>query len=293
MVERVTSRAEWRTKARKAESLGYKILSVPDHFGSQLAYGPILAAAAAATTTIRIGTFVLDNDFRHPAIVAADAAMLDLLSDGRFELGIGAGWLREDYDRAGIPFDRGTVRFNRLTESVRIIKGLFTDDTVAFVGEYYAIADLHAVVQPVQRPHPPVLIGGGGRRLLTFAAQEADIVSIIPRSLPGGGLDETDHALDEKLAWIRQAAGGRFDTIELKPSSLARSSSRTTHRRKPLRSPPNGAARRKRCSDRRTRSSGALRRYARRCAADARDMVSRTLASSSGIAMPSHRSSLI
>lgn len=137
MVEPVTSRAEWNTRARKAESLGYDILYVPDHFRSHLAYAPVLATAAAATTTLRIGTFVLDNDFRHPAIVAAEAGMLDLLSDGRFELGIGAGWLREDYDRSGIPFSTGPVRFRRLTESVRIIKGLFANAPVTMQGEHY------------------------------------------------------------------------------------------------------------------------------------------------------------
>jgi len=215
MTGRIASRSEWETKARWAESLGYDILYVPDHFLSQLAYAPLLAAAAVATTTLRIGTFVLDNDFRHPAIVAADAAMLDLLSDGRFELGLGAGWLRADYDRAGIPFDRGGVRLDRLAEGVRIIKGILAGEAVTFAGAHYTVADLEGLVRPVQRPHPPLLIGGGGRRMLTFAAQEADIVSIIMRSLPEGGLDPTDQGVDEKLGWIRQAAGERFDTLEL------------------------------------------------------------------------------
>lgn len=215
MVEHLTSRAGWYAKARKAESLGYGILTVPDHFRSHLAYAPVLTAAAAATTTLHIGTFVLDNDFRHPAIVAADAGMLDMLSDGRFELGIGAGWLREDYNRAGIPFSPGSVRVDRLMESVCIIKGLMAGNPVTFAGEHYTLTDLPSAAQPVQRPHPPMLIGGGGRRLLTFAAHEADIVSIIPRSLPGGGLDETDHAVDEKIDWIRHAAGERFATLEL------------------------------------------------------------------------------
>lgn len=218
MVEPITSRAEWDTRARKAESLGYNILTVPDHFRSHLAYAPVLATAAAATTTLRIGTFVLDNDFRHPAIVAAEAGMLDLLSDGRFELGIGAGWLREDYDRSGIPFDTGVVRFGRLTESVHIIQGLFAETPVTFRGEHYTVADLLGATRSVQRPHPPLLIGGGGRRLLTFAAQEADIVSLVPRALPGGGLDDTDITaalVDEKLGWVRQAAGERFAALEL------------------------------------------------------------------------------
>jgi len=215
LVNPLTTRADWVARAQKAESLGYDIVYVPDHFTSHLGYGPALATAAAATTTLRIGTFVLDNDFRHPAIVAAEAGMLDLLSDGRFELGIGAGWLRADYDRSGIPFDAGATRFGRLTESVRIIKGLLAGETVAFAGEHYTITDLRGVVQPVQRPHPPLLIGGGRQRLLTFAAQEANIISIIARSLPNGGLDETDQTIDEKIGWIRQAAGARMDDLEL------------------------------------------------------------------------------
>ncbi len=215
MVERVTSRATWVAKAQRAERLGYDILYVPDHFRSHLAYAPVLASAAAATTTLRIGTFVLDNDFRHPAIVAADAGMLDVLSDGRFELGIGAGWLRADYEQAGIPFNPGKVRVDRLMESVPIIKGLLTGSPVTFTGEHYTLTDLPSAVQSFQRPHLPLLIGGGGRRLLAFAAREADIVSVIPRSLPGGGLDETDHAIDAKIEWIRQAAGERFSALEL------------------------------------------------------------------------------
>jgi len=215
LAERITSRVAWVARGRKAEDLGYAILYVPDHFTSHLAFGSALATAAAATTTIRIGTFVLDNDFRHPALVAAEAAMLDVLSEGRFELGIGAGWLREDYTSVGIPFDSGAIRLDRLAEGVGIIKGLWSGNLVTAVGEHYAVTDLRGVVEPVQRPHPPLLVGGGGRHTLSFAAREADIVSIISRSLPGGGLDQTDHAIDEKIGWIRRAAGERFDALEL------------------------------------------------------------------------------
>jgi probable F420-dependent oxidoreductase len=218
MMERVTSRAEWVEKVRKAEGLGYAILTVPDHFTTHLAWGPLLATAAAATTTLRFGTFVLDNDFRHPAVVAAEAGMLDVLSDGRFELGIGAGWARDDYASAGIAFEPGQMRFMRLTESVRIIRGLFADEPVTFAGEHYTITDMRGLVTPVQRPHPPLLIGGGGRRLLTFAAQEADIVSIVPRALPSGRLDDHDITaalVEEKLGWVRHAAWERGAAPEL------------------------------------------------------------------------------
>lgn len=212
------SGATWADKARKVESLGYSVFAVPDHFGRQLAYAPTLAAAALATTTLRIGTFVLDNDFRHPAIVAADAATLDQLSGGRFELGLGAGWMRKDYESSGISFDAPGVRFRRLTESICIIKGLFADGPVTFAGDYYTVANLEGTPKPVQTPHPPLLIGGGGPRMLRFAAQEANIVSVLLRSRREGGLDESDVTavrVGEKIGWIRDAAGDRFAALEL------------------------------------------------------------------------------
>jgi len=171
-----------------------------------------------ATTTLRIGTLTLDNDFRHPALVAGDAATLDLLSEGRYELGLGAGWMQTDYDRAGIPFDPPGTRVGRLMESVRIIKGLFGETPVTFAGEHYTVTDFPGFPQPVQRPHPPILIGGGGRRMLAFAAREADIVSIIPSLSAPNTLSLADLAssvVDEKFARLREAAGERFDVLEL------------------------------------------------------------------------------
>jgi len=209
---------EWKAKARKAEEMGYNILTMPDHFHTQLTAAPALAAVAAVTTTLRIGTFVLDNDFRHPALVAGDAATLDLLSDGRFELGIGAGWMQTDYERTGIPFSAPGVRVHRLEESVRIIKGLFGELPVTFTGQHYTITDLAGFPRPVQRPHPPVLIGAGGRRMLSFAAREADIVSIVPRISAPNELSLADLAasvVDEKVEWVREAAGERFSALEL------------------------------------------------------------------------------
>ncbi|MGI8857960.1 MAG: TIGR03621 family F420-dependent LLM class oxidoreductase, partial [Thermomicrobiales bacterium] len=177
-----------------------------------------LAAVALSTTTLRIGTLTLDNDFRHPALVAGDAATLDLLSDGRFELGLGAGWMQMDYDRAGIPFDPPAMRVDRLIESVRIIRSLFGQTPMTFSGEHYTIADLPGFPTPVQRPHPPILIGAGGRRMAAFAAREADIVSLVARLSAPNTLSLADLSpaiVDEKIAWVREAAGERFDALEL------------------------------------------------------------------------------
>ena len=214
-LHRTGSAREWAETARKAEALGYDILVMPDHVGV-LAFGPALAAAAAATTTLRIGTFVLDNDFRHPAFVAQDAATLDLLSDGRFELGLGAGWHGPDYTATGIPFASPSVRVGRLQESVAIIKRLFGDAPVTFKGEHVAISD-HPPVST--RPRPPLLIGAGGKRMLAFAAREADIVGLLSTSrADGSGFDLEDitaAATDDKVAAIRAAAGERFSALEL------------------------------------------------------------------------------
>jgi probable F420-dependent oxidoreductase len=213
-----SSAAEWREKARTVERLGYDILTMPDHFGAQLAYGPALTAAALATTTLQIGTLTLDNDFRHPAIVAGEAATLDLLSAGRYELGLGAGWMQTDYDRTGIPFDAPGTRVSRLIESVQIIKGLFGEQPVTYIGEHHTIADFSGFPRPVQRPHPPMLIGGGGRRMLAFAAQEADIVSIIPGLSAPNTLSLAELAasvVDAKIARVRAVAGERFASLEL------------------------------------------------------------------------------
>jgi probable F420-dependent oxidoreductase len=218
------SRAAWAAKAGRVEALGYAALLVPDHFVDVLAPIPALVAAAAATTTLRLGTLVLDNDFRHPVVTAKDAATLDVLSDGRMELGLGGGWMVEEYLQAGIPFEAPGVRAGRLEESVRIVKGLFAGEPFSFAGEHYRIDALAGWPRPVQRPHPPILIGGGGPRLLRLAGREADIVGLAPRSRPEGGLDVSDigaDATDRKVGWVREAAGERFDRIELSVLSFA------------------------------------------------------------------------
>ena len=209
----------WAERARRVEQLGYSMLVVPDHFRDHLAPVPALVAAALATTRLRVGSLVFSNDFRHPTVLAKEAATIDVLSGGRFELGLGAGWLREEYDQTGIRFDAPGTRVGRLEEAVTIIKGLLAGERVTFAGRHYTIADLEGRPTPVQRPHPPIAIGGGGRRTLTLAAREASLVGLVPRARrDGSGLDLSDlsdAATREKLEWVRSAAGERFDSLEI------------------------------------------------------------------------------
>lgn len=211
------SREEWVNKARRAEELGYSTFSIPDHFSVHLSALIALMAVADATQTLRIGTSVLDNDFRHPALLAKEAATLDLLSNGRFEMGIGAGWRRSEYEQTGIPFDAPGKRIRRLEEGVQVIKALWTEEHVTFSGAHYTITNLQGTPRPVQHPHPPILIGGGGKRLLSLAGRVADIVGFIPRMGEAGPdiTDLTEAALQEKLTWVREAAGERFSQLEL------------------------------------------------------------------------------
>ena len=211
---------EWAAKARRVEELGYSTLCVPDHFDDQLAPIPALMAAAAATSTLRVGTLVLDNDYRHPVLTAKEAATVDLLSGGRFELGMGAGWLRSDYEQSGIPCDPPGVRIERLAEGVAVVKGLLAGGKFSFCGRHYTVTGHPGTPLPVQRPRPPLLIGGGGRRILSVAGQEADIVSVNFDLSSGSigtqvGATATAGATAEKLGWVREAAGERFDDIEL------------------------------------------------------------------------------
>jgi probable F420-dependent oxidoreductase len=212
------SRQAWEENARRVEALGYGILVMPDHFMNPLTPVPALAAAAAVTTTLRIGTIVFANDYRHPALLAKEAATLDLLSDGRFEFGLGAGWFQTEYERAGIAFDPPGQRIDRLHEALTIFKGLWSDEPLTFQGTHYAIAGLDGTPKPVQKPHPPIFIGGTGRRMLRLAGKEADIVGFIPQNLPGGGHDwlaSTPELLTEQIGWVREGAGARFDQLEL------------------------------------------------------------------------------
>lgn len=215
----VLSGPAWVERVRRIEQLGYSIVHVPDHFRDQLAPVPALTAAAMATTRLRVGSLVFSNDFRHPVVLAKEAATLDVLSGGRFELGLGSGWLREEYDQAGIPFDAPGRRIERLAEAVAIVKGLLAGERVTLTGRHYAIVGLEGRPHPVQRPHPPILIGGGGQRTLSLAAREASIVGLVPRARrDGGGLDRADFgeaALRQKIDWVRAAAGDRFASLEV------------------------------------------------------------------------------
>ncbi|MGI8807182.1 MAG: TIGR03621 family F420-dependent LLM class oxidoreductase [Acidimicrobiales bacterium] len=211
---------EWAAKAARVEELGYATLCVPDHFDDQLAPIPALMAAAAATTTLRVGTLVLDNDYRHPLLTAKEAATVDVLSGGRLELGIGAGWMRSDYQQSGIPCDPPRVRIDRLEEGLAVVKGLLAGGKFDFSGRHYTVTGHPGTPLPVQRPRPPILVGGGGRRILTLAGREADIVSVNFDLRSGSvgpqvGATATAEATAEKLRWVREAAGERFGDIEL------------------------------------------------------------------------------
>lgn len=212
-------REEWIGVARQVEALGYSTLLVPDHLGEHFSPIPALVAAADATSTLRVGSLVLDNDFRHPVMLAKEAATLDVLSGGRLELGLGAGWMKPEYERAGIPFEQASVRIGKMEETVQIIKGLFADGPVSFAGQYYNITGLEGFPKPIQRPYPLLHIGGGGQRLLSIAAREADIVGFIPRARADGKgqdlRDATPEALEQKITWVREAAGERFPALEL------------------------------------------------------------------------------
>ena len=211
---------EWITQARRAEELGFSSAFMPDHFGDQLAPVPALMAVAGATDELRIGSLVFDNDYKHPVVLAKEVATIDVLSGGRFEFGIGAGWMNSDYEQSGIQHDRAGVRIDRLAEALTIYKGLFADGPVDFSGEHYTISGLDGLPKPAQRPHPPFLIGGGGKRVLGLAAREADIVGINPK-LTSGEVDSSaarngaPEITDEKIRWVKDAAGERYDDLEL------------------------------------------------------------------------------
>lgn len=203
--------------ARRAEAIRFDALVVPDHLIDQLSPMPAMAVIAAATEKLRIGAFVLNNDLRHPAVLAQDLASLDVLSGGRLDVAIGAGWNKAEYEAIGIGFDPGPVRVGRLVEAVAVLKGCFADEPFSYDGEHYTITDYDARPKPVQRPHPPFLIGGGGKRILSFAAREANIVGLAPRLLPGVVGDPrsiTLAATAEKIGWVRDAAPARFDALE-------------------------------------------------------------------------------
>jgi probable F420-dependent oxidoreductase len=204
-------------RARHAESIGVTTFAVPDHLVPMPAPIPYLSTVAAGTERLRLTAFVHNNDLRHPAVLAKDLATLDRYSGGRLDVAIGAGWNKPEYDAIGLPFDPVGTRVARLAEAVTVLKGCFRDGPFSFNGEHYTITEYDAYPKPVQKPHPPIFIGGGGRRTLTLAGREANIVGLAPRILREQRADPhsiTWAATEEKLAWVREAAGERFGELE-------------------------------------------------------------------------------
>ncbi len=215
---------DWPEMARKIEDLGFSTLLVPDHFGDQLAPFPALMAAGCATTTLRVGTYMCAVDFRHPAMLAKEAATVDLLSGGRFELGLGAGWRKSEYDETGLEFASGPTRRARLEETVSIVRGLWSGEPFSFKGNTYAIDALVGRPLPFEGRHPPILIGGAGPSLLRMAGRVADIISIAPRTSEAGLRDDSDiteSSLVSKLSAVDEGASGRHDRPELNALVLA------------------------------------------------------------------------
>jgi probable F420-dependent oxidoreductase len=228
-----SSAAEWRDRARRTEDLGYAVLNLADHFigpgpaqastshpPQELAAVPAIAVAAEATSRLRLGCRVFCVDYRHPVMLAKEAATLDLLSEGRLEVGLGAGWLAGEYAAADIPFERAGVRIAKLGEAVTLLKLLMAEGQVSFKGEHFRVEGFEGRPKPVQRPHPPLMIGGGGERVLSLAAREADIVSFNFNNRSGvigadGVQTSTAELTVQKLEWVRRAAGERFAEIEL------------------------------------------------------------------------------
>ena len=211
--------ADWLARAKRLEDIGYATLSMPDHMvGGAWSNMPALGAAAAVTTRLRLGNLVLDNDFRNPVVLAREFATLDVISHGRVEIGLGAGWFDRDYQGTGIPFDRGRIRVARLAEAVTLIKRVFTEDQVSFEGTYYRTVKSECRPKTVQQPRPPILIAAGGPEILALAGREADIVAVIP---PGAGVqppapdDVAATGVRRQIDVVREAAGSRFEEIEL------------------------------------------------------------------------------
>lgn len=220
-VSSAAGRKEWRDIAREAEDLGFSVLSVADHLDDQFATTPAIMAAADATTTIRLGAVVYCNDYHHPVVLAKEAATLDLLSDGRLEFGLGAGWQASDYEHSGITLDDPTVRIDRLEESLTVIKGLWSGKAFTFDGEHHHVHAMTGSPRPTQEPHPPIFVGGGGKRILSVAARHADIIGL-NINMRSGKIDEhsgptaTTEATERKVRWIREAAGDRrWEQLEL------------------------------------------------------------------------------
>ena len=216
----------WINMARSAEDSGVSVFSMPDHLGDLFSPIPALAAVAAVTRTIKLSMFVLCNDNRHPGLLAKEIATLDAISNGRVELGLGAGWTRTEYDALGMPFDSPGTRIERLGEAVKILRGTFGDDKYSFTGKYYQVTDLAIRPRPVRPSGIPIVLGGGGRKMLSLAAREADIVSIAANNQLRPAMDSPFTGfgfkqVNEQAGWVREAAGERYASVELNVRVLA------------------------------------------------------------------------
>lgn len=205
----------WVSIARRAEELGYATLLMPDRTSAgTLAPMPALAVAASVTTSLRIGSYVFCNGYRHPVLLAREAATLDILSNGRFEPGLGTGVSSVEFEQMGIPFASAGTRIGQLEETIQLMKLLFTEEVVNFRGKYYTVTGLKGNIRPAQKPHMPILVAGAGKQLLKLAAREADIIAIGSK-ISTQGTDPTDATMEQKIGWIKEAAGERFTDLEL------------------------------------------------------------------------------
>lgn len=232
-VTKARSAAEWRDLARKVEDLGYATLFTADHYlgrgpaAREARYPPqhlapltAMAVAAAVTSTLRVGCRVFCIDYHLPTVLAKEAATLDLLSDGRLEFGIGAGWSEPEYRAMGIPFAPAPQRVAKLIEVVALLKAHWSGEPIDLHGDHVTATGYAGLPEPVQRPHPPIMIGGGRRRVLSLAAREADIVSVnnVPFDpVNADGLSPHEEAL-RRLGYVRAAAGDRFDSLDIESS---------------------------------------------------------------------------
>ena len=213
-------RKSWIDLAKRTEAAGFDVLTMPDHFTDQLAPVPALMSVADATTKLRVGALVWDNDYKHPVVLAKELATMDLLSDGRLELGIGAGWMISDYEQSGIPYERAGLRIDRMIEGIDVMKGCFAEGAFSYAGKHYTITNYNGTPKPIQAPCPPILIGGGGKRVLTYAAQVADIIGINATMSAGAVGPEaistmTAEAVDGKVDIVRDAVGSRLNHVEM------------------------------------------------------------------------------
>jgi probable F420-dependent oxidoreductase len=219
-VQNAASGMAWRDLARRTEALGFSTLFLPDHFGDAWSPTVPLTVALEATATLRVGALVYDNDYRHPLVLARDVAAMDLLSEGRVEFGLGAGWMTTDYDESGIPLDSPSVRIARMDEALTVMQRLWSEESVSFDGAHYHLANARCLPRPHTPGGPPIIVGGGGKKVLTSAARHAQIIGVNPELTSGvAGADAAKTAVAsrylERIDWIKHAAGDRFAQIEL------------------------------------------------------------------------------